>query len=82
MDRPDWWDWEIEVSSHCAKRMRERMFSEPDLRAILADVTDTIEQIHGTFLCKSRHENRDWEVIVVPDFEKRLIVVVTAYPVD
>jgi len=61
--------------------MRERLFNEADSRAILADVTEIIEQAHGTFLCKSKLNNREWEVIAVPDVEKQLIVIVSGYPV-
>jgi len=51
-----------------------------ELRAILADATDFTEQTHGTFIVVSNHENQRWEVVVVPDFEKKMIVVVSAYP--
>lgn len=82
MEWPDWWDWEIEISSHCGKRMQERLFNETDLRAILADATEIVEQTHETFLIMSSYENRIWEVIVIPDVEKKMIVVVSAYSVS
>ena len=50
MIRPDWWEWEIEISSHCLKRMQERGFNEAGLRAMLDDATTLVEQGHGTFM--------------------------------
>ena len=34
-DRPDWWEWELEFTSHLEKRMDDRDFTELDLRAML-----------------------------------------------
>lgn len=79
MQWPDWWEWEIEISSHCLKRMQERGFHEADLRAMLEDATDLIQQDHGTFLVQTTHEGAGWEVIVIPDDAKHAVVVVTAY---
>ena len=39
MQWPDWWEWEIEISSHCLKRMSERGLNETDLRAMLETST-------------------------------------------
>jgi uncharacterized protein DUF4258 len=80
MDWPDWWEWEIEISSHCRKRMAERHFNEAELRSILEDAADLKEQAHGTFIVVSTRANVRWEVIVVPDFDQRKIVVISGYP--
>lgn len=32
---PEWWEWELELSSHLEKRMEERSFSEVELREML-----------------------------------------------
>lgn len=80
MQQPDWWEWEIEVSSHCLKRMTERGFYDTDLRAMLDDAEEILEQAHGTFLVTTKLNHRPWEVIVTPDDDQRLVVVVTAYP--
>jgi len=37
--------------------------------------------VQGRWLIETRHRRRAWEVIVEPDSERRLLVVVTAYPV-
>ena len=34
-DWPDWWEWELEFTSHLEKRMEDRDFTELDLRAML-----------------------------------------------
>ena len=34
MKRPDWWDWEVELTAHIEKRMEDRDFTEVDLRAM------------------------------------------------
>ena len=79
---PSWWDWELELSPHLFKRMVDRRFSEIDLREMLHQArnhrTDIVE---GRWVIETRHRNRDWEVIVEPDFDAKRLVVVTAYPV-
>lgn len=59
-----------------------RDFNEAELRAILADATDMVEQTHGTFLVRSRYESKQWEVYVDPDFDRELIVVRSAVAVS
>jgi len=39
--------------------------------------------VEGRFRIETRHSGaKDWEVIVEPDYDRKLLVVVTAYPVD
>ena len=38
--------------------------------------------MEGRFAIETRHRGADWEVIVEPDDEDQLLVVVTAYPTD
>ena len=38
--------------------------------------------VGGRFVIEARHGGRGWAVIVEPDQESQLLVVVTAYPVD
>lgn len=37
--------------------------------------------VEGRGVIETRHRGRAWEVIVEPDWERQLLVVVTAYPV-
>jgi hypothetical protein len=38
--------------------------------------------VEGRWVIETRHSRKDWEVIVEPDKEQTLLVVVTAYPVE
>ncbi|PYN72725.1 MAG: hypothetical protein DMD96_34275 [Candidatus Rokuibacteriota bacterium] len=80
---PDWWDWELELSPHLLKRMTDRRFSEIDLRRMLERAATYREDVvDGRWVIETRrHRGRAWEVIVEPDPERQLLVVVTAYPV-
>ena len=79
---PDWWDWELELSPHLFKRMTDRRFTEIDLRRMLERASGYREDVvEGRWIIETRHRGRAWEVIVEPDRERQLLVVVTAYPV-
>jgi hypothetical protein len=79
---PEWWDWELELSPHLLKRMGDRRFTEVDLRRMLERATGHREDVvEGRWVIETRHTRRAWEVVVEPDRERRLLVVVTAYPV-
>jgi hypothetical protein len=79
---PDWWDWELELSPHLLKRMTDRRFTEVALRRMLQRASGYREDVvEGRWVIETRHRGRPWEVIVEPDRERQLLVVVTAYPV-
>lgn len=79
---PPWWDWELELSPHVLLRMVDRQFSETDLRGMLADASRCHGDADpGRWVVETTFHHRPWEVIIEPDFELRLTVVVTAYPV-
>ena len=63
--------------------MLDRRFNEVDLRRMLEHALwyrpDVIE---GRWVLQTRHRRKDWEVIIEPDNEQKLLVVVTAYPVE
>lgn len=62
--------------------MDDRRFSEIDLRRMLGRASGYREDVvEGRWVIETRHRRRAWEVIVEPDWERRLLVVVTAYPV-
>jgi hypothetical protein len=83
MEWPEWWAWELEFTSHLEKRMEDREFTEIDLRQMLERARryrpDVVE---GRWVIETRHRRRKWEVVVEPDPEERLQVVITAYPVE
>lgn len=63
--------------------MLDRGFSETDLRAMLEQATGfRADHDPGRWVIDSSHHNRRWQIIVEPDLVERLLIVVTAYPVD
>ena len=63
--------------------MEDRGFDEVDLRRMLEHATGHAPDIvGGRFVIEARHAGHAWAVIVEPDAESQLLVVVTAYPVD
>jgi hypothetical protein len=62
--------------------MGDRRFTEVDLRRMLERAFGYREDVvDGRWVIEARHRRRMWEVIVEPDRERQLLVVVTAYPV-
>ena len=82
MKWPNWWEWELEFTSHLEKRMVQRGFTEIDLREMLDRAQRYRPDIlPGRWVIETRHHQRAWEVVVEPDSEEQLLVVVTAYPI-
>jgi len=78
---PAWWQWELEVTPHVEQRMEDREFTELDLRAMLHRALGfQPDHMDGRFAIRTDHRGRPWHIIVEPDPEDRLLVVVTAYP--
>ena len=78
---PEWWAWDVELSPHLMRRMKDRRFNEVDLRSMLRDAAGYHENyVEGRYAIETRHEGRRWEVVVEPVPEQRILVVVTAYP--
>ena len=77
---PSWWSWELELSSHVLKRMVDRRFTEVELRRMMERAQNyQRDVVKGRWVIATRHRRRRWEVIVEPDFEAELLVVITAY---
>ena len=80
---PQWWDWELELSSHLFKRMLDRGFNEIEVRRMLSVASGLrADVVPGRWIVATRRRRRAWEVIVEPDQDAQLVVVITAYPVD
>ena len=72
----------MELSPHLLKRMDDRRFTEIELRQMLERALGYREDVaEGRWVVETRHRRKAWEVIVEPDQERQLLVVVTAYPV-
>lgn len=80
---PGWWEWDLELSSHLFKRMADRGFNEIDVRRMLS-VASAIrpDVVPGRWVVDTRHRRAEWEVIVEPEADEQLVVVITAYPID
>lgn len=80
---PGWWEWELEITPYVRKRMEDRDFTEVDLRRMLEDGSSLRpDVVEGRWVVNTAHGGRRWEVIVEPDDVDRIVVVITAYPVD
>ncbi|MGH7324608.1 MAG: DUF4258 domain-containing protein [Candidatus Rokuibacteriota bacterium] len=63
------------------KRMDDRRFTEIDIRRMLERAAQYREDVvEGRWVIETKHRGKAWEVIVEPDSERQLLVVVTAYP--
>jgi uncharacterized protein DUF4258 len=80
---PSWWEWDLGLSAHLLRRMEDRGFTEVDLRRMLEYATGLrMDVVDGRWVVETSHARHPWEVIVEPDEEIRLLVVITAYPVS
>ena len=62
--------------------MADRDFDEIDLRTMLENASGfSPNVVPGRFTVQTRHSGQPWEVIVEPDDDDELLVVITAYPV-
>jgi hypothetical protein len=62
--------------------MEDRGFNELDLRSMLENARACRPDIvGGRWVIETRHNRRAWEVIVEPETEIEILVVVTAYPI-
>jgi len=63
--------------------MEDRSFNEVELRRMLEHARGYRSDIlEGRLVIEARHAATKWEVVVEPDEVGRLLVVITAYPVD
>ncbi len=79
---PGWWDWELVFTPHLFKRMAERDFDEIDLRRMMHLARGLRrDEIEGRWVVESKNAGRRWEIIVEPELETNVLVVVSAFPV-
>ena len=80
---PMWWSWKLELSPHLFKRMADRDFNEVGVRDMLSNASSLrLDTIPGRWRIQTRHRRAPWEVIVEPDAQGQLLVVITAYRVE
>ena len=80
---PAWWNWHLSFTPHAELRMEQRGVTEVDVRAMLERATAFEPSVvEGRFMINVVRNNRPWIVIVEPDTDASLLVVVTAYEVS
>ena len=81
MNWPSWWEWELGFTAHVEARMEERGFSEIELRTMLDSASKLIPAHRpGRWLIHTRHARHSWIVVVEPDLDDKILMIVTAYP--
>jgi hypothetical protein len=79
---PDWWNWEIKISSHMQKRLLKRDFTEIELRRMMEYATNFREDYkEGRWIIDTRFRRSAWQVIVEPLHDETKLEVITAYEV-
>jgi hypothetical protein len=77
---PAWWQWELELTRHTRQRLQERNLSEIELRRLLYHARSyRASWVEGRWRIEGRHGGRRWVVVVEPDLERELLVVVTLF---
>lgn len=80
---PPWWSWELSFTPHAELRMQQRGVTEVDVRAMLERATAFEPSVvDGRFMIHVGRDARPWIVIVEPDIDASLLVVVTTYEVS
>ena len=80
---PAWWNWELSFTPHAELRMEQRGVTEVDVRAMLERATAFEPSVvEGRFMIRVARDTRPWIVIVEPDIDASLLVVVTTYEVS
>jgi len=81
--RPEWLDWELELTGHIVARTVDRGSTEVELRAMIDDQRGWCKSHEpGRWILAAMLDGRRWEILVEPDFDDRVLVAVTACPVD
>ena len=79
---PEWWNWDLSFTGHAEMRMEQRGVTEVEVRAMLERATgfepNVVEGVHDP----TRTRQRPWIVIVEPDVDAKLLVIVTVYEVS
>ena len=80
---PEWWNWDLSFTGHAELRMEQRGVTEVEVRAMLERATGfEASVVEGRFMIHTKRVQGPWVVIVEPDAEVRLLVVVTVYEVS
>ena len=79
---PDRWNWDLSFTGHAEMRMEQRGVTEVEVRTMLQRATGfELSVVEGRFTLRASHLQKPWIVIVEPDSDAQLLVVVTVYEV-
>jgi hypothetical protein len=79
---PEWWNWDLSFTGHAELRMEQRGVTEVEVRAMLERATGSeASVVEGRFMIHTQRAQGPWVVIVEPDADAKLLVVVTVYEV-
>ena len=80
---PPWWEWELAFTSYTGGRMEARLCTEVDVRRMMENAIDYYRsRREGRWVIETRFRQAPWKVIVEPDPDREVLVVVTVYLVD
>ncbi len=83
MQWPEWRNWTLELTPHIEKRMVQRDLSEIDLRKMLYNARGfKKDKEQERWIIYSKIDSVNWEIIVEPDYDEKLLVAVTAYSIE
>lgn len=83
MNWPAWWEWGLEITPHLEKRMVQRDFTEVDVRSMWDRATGYRPAVEpGRWIVETSRKGSPWEIVVEPDHDERLNVVITAYGME
>ena len=72
--------WKLDLSPSLFKRMEDRRFAEIDLRSMAEKAVGfRPDTVSGRWVIETRFRRRGWEVIVEPDSQAQVLIVITAY---
>lgn len=91
---PAWSSWPVEIGRDFVRRLRdggllhrkmaERGFCELNLERLVREMLDRARDFGnretGRCVIRTRLLGAEWELVVRPDTERRVLVAVTAYP--
>ena len=80
---PEWWSWDLSFTGHAELRMEQRSVTEVEVRAMLERASGfDASVVEGRFMIHTQRAQSPWVVIVEPDADAKLLVVVTVYEVS
>lgn len=84
MALPEWWDWDIELTPHSEARLEERGLTEIDVRTMLDQQPRSIDRDPepGRQRVFTSHRGRTWIVVVEPDPEMKVSVIISVFLAD